>query len=62
MEQNKEMTAQESLSLITETLNNTRKEITRNSGKYFILWGIMLTIFSLSIYLLCKFTEKDAWN
>ena len=62
MEQNKEMTAQESLSLITETLNNTRKEITRNSGKYFILWGIMLTIFSLSIYLLCKFTDKDAWN
>ena len=62
MEQNKEMTAEESLSLITETLNNTRKEITRNSGKYFILWGIMLTIFSLSIYLLCKFTDKDAWN
>lgn len=61
-EQNREMTAQESLSLITETLNNTRKEITRNSGKYFIFWGILLTIFSLLIYLLCKFTDKDAWN
>ena len=61
-EQNREMTAQESLSLITETLNNTRKEITRNSGKFFIFWGILLTIFSLLIYLLCKFTDKDAWN
>ena len=61
-EQNREMTAQESLSLITETLNNTRKEIARNSGKYFIFWGILLTIFSLLIYLLCKFTDKDAWN
>ncbi len=61
-EQTREMTAQESLSLITETLNNTRKEITRNSGKYFIFWGILLTIFSLLIYLLCKFTDKDAWN
>lgn len=61
-EQNREMTAQESLSLITETLNNTRKEITRNSGKFFIFWGILLTIISLLIYLLCKLTDKDAWN
>ena len=29
MEQNKEMTAQESLRLITETMNNSRKEILR---------------------------------
>jgi len=38
MEQNKEMTAGESLALITETLNNNSKEITRRGGKYFILW------------------------
>lgn len=61
-EKNREMTAQESLSLITETLNNSRKEITRNSGKYFIFWGILLTIFSLLIYLLCKYTDKEVWN
>ena len=45
IEKNKEMTAEESLSLITETLNNSRKEITRRSGKYYILWGILLTVF-----------------
>ena len=50
-EQNKEMTAQESLSLITETLNNSRKEITRRSGKYFLFWGVLLTFFSLFIYI-----------
>lgn len=61
-EKNREMTAQESLSLITETLNNSRKEITRNSGKFFIFWGILLTIFSLLIYLLCKYTDKEVWN
>lgn len=61
-EQNKEMTAQESLSLITETLNNSRKDITRKSGKYFIFWGILLSFFSLLIYMLCKFTDNDAWN
>lgn len=61
-EQNREMTAQESLSLITETLNNTRKEITRNSGKYYILWGALLTIFSIIVYLLWKLTDQAAWN
>lgn len=62
MEQNKEMTAEESLSLITETLNSNRKEITRRSGKYYILWGALLTVFSLIIYLLWKLTDKPAWN
>ena len=62
MEQNKEMTAEESLSLITETLNSSRKEITRRSGKYYILWGALLTVFSLIIYLLWKLTDQEAWN
>ncbi len=62
MEQNKEMTAQESLSLITETLNSSRREITRRSGKYYILWGVLLTVFSLLVYLLWKLTDKPAWG
>lgn len=61
-EQNREMTAQESLSLITETLNNSRKEITQRSGKYYILWGALLTVFSLIIYLPWKLTDREAWN
>ena len=62
MEQNKEMTARESLSLITETMNNNRKEIVRSSGKYFVLWGILLTVFSLLVFILWKTTGKAAWN
>lgn len=61
-EQNREMTAEESLSLITETLTSSRKEITRRSGKYYILWGTLLTFFSLIVYLLWKLTDKPAWN
>ena len=62
MEQNKEMTASESLALITETLNNNSKEITRRGGKYFILWGILLTFFSLLVYALWKSTGHGYWN
>ena len=62
MEQNKEMTAQESLKLISETMSNNRKEIVRNSGKYFVLWGVLLTIFSLLIFFLWKTTGRAVWN
>lgn len=60
-EQNREMTAEESLSLITETLNSSRREITRHSSKYYILWGILLTLFSLIVYALWKLTDQEAW-
>ncbi|MBR5661447.1 MAG: hypothetical protein IKW99_07845 [Bacteroidales bacterium] len=62
MEQNNEMTANESLAIITETLNNNRKEIVRNSGKFFMMWGILLAVFSLLVYFLWKTTGKAAWN
>ena len=62
MEQNKEMTAQQSLQLITETFNKSRKGILRNSAKYFMLWGALLTVTSLVIYLLWHLTGKPDWN
>ena len=62
MEQNKEMTATESLQLITETFNKSRKGILRNSAKYFMLWGALLTITSLAIFLLWHFSGKPQWN
>lgn len=62
MEQNKELSAQESLALINETLNNSRQEITRRSGKYLLLWGILLTVFSLLVFVFWKTTGKPYWN
>lgn len=56
------MTAQESLRLITETMNNSRKEILRTSGKHLLFWGVLLTIFSLAIFLLWNTTGRAAWN
>ena len=62
MEQNKELSARESLALINETLNNSRQEITRRSGKYLLLWGLLLTVFSLLVFVFWKATGKPYWN
>jgi len=62
MELNKEMTAQESLRIITETMNNNRRDILRNSAKYFLLWGALLVAMSLTIYLLWHSTGNPVWN
>jgi len=56
------MTAQQSLQLISETFNKSRKEILSNSAKYFMLWGALLTVTSLVIYLLWHLTGKPQWN
>ena len=62
MEQKKEITAQQSLQIISESFNNSRKEIIRGSAKYFMLWGTLLTVVSLVIYLLWHLTGKPEWN
>ena len=61
MEQNKEMTAQQSLQLISDSFNKSRKDMLRNSANYFVLWGILLTAISLAIYLLWHLTDKPQW-
>lgn len=61
-EQNKEMTAQESLNLIGEMLNNSRRSILRNSAKYYILWGALLVVWATAIYALWSGTGNPAWN
>ena len=61
-EQNKEMTAQESLDLISEMLNNNRRCILQNSAKHFILWGALLLVFSIAIYELLHVTRDLRWN
>ena len=62
MEQNKEMTAQESLKLISETLNNSRRSILQNNSKGFILWGVLLMAMSLIIYFAWHTTGRAVWN
>ena len=64
MENNNEnnMTAQQSFSIITEMVNNSRKSILSKNGKHFILWGALLTIVSFVIYELWHTTGNPNWN
>ncbi len=56
------MSARQSLQIISETFNKSRKDILSNSAKYFVLWGALLTATSLVIYLLWHLTGKPQWN
>ena len=62
IDENKEMTLDESLSIITETLNNCRHDILQTNAKYFVLWGCLTAVFSLAVYLLWHFTGHPEWN
>ena len=64
MENNNEnnMTAQQSLGIITEMMNNSRRTILQNSAKHFILWGVLLTVMSFVIYELWHITGSPIWN
>lgn len=64
MENNNEnnMTAQQSFSIITEMMNNSRRSILQNSARHFLLWGALLTVMSLVIYELIHVTMNPKWN
>ena len=59
---NKELTPERSLQLINETLDNSRRDILRQSSAPIILWGTLLFIFSLAIIILWNRTGSPAWN
>ena len=60
--ENKEMTAQQSLNIISEMMNSSRRIILQSSAKHFILWGILLIVTSFVIYELWHITGSPVWN
>ena len=62
MENNNELSARQSLAIINETLDSTRRAILRGNAKYFLLWGLLLTVLSLVIFCLWHSTGNPAWN
>lgn len=62
MEQSSQMSAEQSLKLINETLRDSRLVITKRSGSHFILWGAILTLIALVVYFLWRSSGNPAWN
>ena len=54
--------AENSLRLIAETIDRSRRTIARNSGKPLILWGTLVALTSVIIYALWATTGSPAWN
>jgi len=62
MEQNSQMTPEQSLRIINETLNASRSSIIRHSGNHFILWGCVLSAVAVAVLTLWSHTGSPAWN
>ena len=59
---NNELTPQRSLELINETMEINRKSILAGSGKFFIIWGGLLALFALAVWVAWHLTGSPAWN
>ena len=62
IQEKKEMTAQQSLNIISEMINDSRRTILQSSAKHFILWGSLLILVSLVVYWLWQSSVSPVWN
>ncbi|MDY3978733.1 MAG: hypothetical protein SOZ00_01785 [Tidjanibacter sp.] len=58
----RELTEKESLTLISQMIQNTQNKIIRNQGTPFLIWGYGVTITSLAVWLLVRLTGNMSWN
>ena len=62
METNNNLSAEQSLKIISETMTRNCRAIEKNQGTYYILWGVILAVVSALIYLLWNGTGNPVWN
>ena len=62
METNNNLSAEQSLKIISETMARNCRAIEKNQGTYYILWGVILAVVSALIYLLWNETGNPVWN
>lgn len=63
MEENKNMTAERSLEIITKSIEQSRKVLVSLSGKYFLLWGTAVIVTAIAVWLLWANTSFGSkWN
>lgn len=62
MQMDKEMTPERSLEIIRESIERSRREITRDMGTPFIMWGTLVCATALVVGHLWNHTGSAAWN
>ena len=58
----KQLTPEESLSIISASLEKSRRDMLENAGAPMLRWGILVLVFSLLVFFLWNKTGSPAWN
>ena len=58
----KNLSTENSLKIIAETMERSRMTIAKNSGRPLILWGCLVAVTSVIIYFLWSKTGSPVWN
>ncbi len=58
----KNLTPEESLSIISRNIEQSRRAMVKNGGTPMLIWGCLTLVFSLAIYFLWVKTYNPAWN
>lgn len=62
MEENNNLSAEQSLKLINDTINSSCRAITKKCGMHLLLWGVLLILVSLLIFFLWRQSGSARWN
>ena len=57
-----EMTPEKSLKIISEAIARSRRDFEKNAGTPMILWGAVVLIFSMAVWILLEQTDNQSWN
>lgn len=62
MEDKEKMTAERSLEIIRESIERSRRDITRNAGLPMIMWGSLVSVTAIAVWYLWQHTGNPSWN
>lgn len=62
MDNNEKLSAERSLKIISEAIEQSRTDIMRNAGMPMIFWGILTCITSVAVCYLWQTTDNPSWN
>lgn len=57
-----EMTPEQSLQVISDAIAKSRRDFEKNAGTPLVLWGCVVTLFSIVVWILLKVSGNVNWN